>query len=196
MTRRVLLLLVMVAAVAAVVLWLLRAYRRPVLLPTSAPVRERAATPRPPLPVVSPTPAPEPPVTRHTTVVVPWDTEPTLSPTEPEPTDTPTPRPEPSATPGIPECVAIRWSAEMSPANIAQVLVEIHAENRCGRDLDPLEVWFEIAGYRQGDLVQSVRGHLFDPLPKDGDGKALIALPGSADWYDEIRVAVLPATDP
>ncbi len=133
-------------------------------------------------------------MTRHLTVVVPWESEPTPSPT-PEPTGTPTPRPEPTGTPSVAECVAYRWSAEASPANVAEVLVEIHATNRCGRDLEPLEVWFEITGYHNGEPVQSVRGHPFDPLPKDGDGTVRIGLPGSADWYDEIRVEAIRTGD-
>jgi len=194
MTRRALLLLVVVAAGIAAVFWLLkRSGRPPAPLPAPTAVGEHsvAATPAP---RVAPfTPMPDLVVTRRTTVVLPWDAEPTPSPTPPEPTEPPTATPEPASPPAVEQCIAIRWSAGMSPATIAQVLVEIDATNRCGRDLQPLDVWFEIAGYRQHDLVQSVRGHLFDPLPRDGEGKAIIALPGSADWYDEIRVAVLPA---
>jgi hypothetical protein len=194
MTRRALVLLVVIAAGLAAVFWLLtRSGRPPAPLPAPTAVREHpvAATPAPRIAPLTPTA--EAVVTRRTTVVLPWDAEPTPSPIPPEPTEPPTATPEPTAPAAVEQCVAIRWSAGTSPATITQVLVEIDATNRCGRDLEPLEVWFEIAGYRQGDLVQSVRGHLFDPLPKDGEGKAMIALPGSADWYDEIRVAVLPA---
>lgn len=84
----------------------------------------------------------------------------------------------------------------MSPVNIAQVLVEIRAANRCGRDLAPLEVWFDIGGYRNGERIQTARGHLLDPLPAGSSGKAVIALPGSADWYDRIDVAVAGLTRP
>jgi len=193
MVKQSLLLLVVVAGVA-LLLWL-SIWNRPTTttVPAQMAVREHpvAATPAPR--IVPLTPTPKPPVIRHATVVLPWNAEPTPSPTEPEPTEPPSAAPEPAAPPAVEQCVAIRWSAGMSPATIAQVLVEVDAANRCGRDLDPLEVWFEIAGYRHGDLVQSVRGHFFDPLPKDGEGTATIALPGSADWYDEIRVAVLPA---
>lgn len=187
--------LVVVAAGVAALFLFVRGGRRAVTLPAQMTGREHPVTARPASPVVAPTPTPEPPVTRHMTVVVPWNAEPTPSPTEPEPTDTPAPRPEPSATPGIAECVAIRWSAEMSPADIGQVLVEVHATNRCGRNLEPLDVWFEVAGYRNGDLIQTASGHLFDPLWRDAEGTAMIGLPGSTDWYDEIRVAVLPAED-
>ena len=94
-------------------------------------------------------------------------------------------------TPAVAECVAIRWSWGMSPVNIGQVLVEVHAENRCGRDFGPLEVWFEVAGYRHGDLIQTGRGHLFDPLASGGDGTTIIGLPGSADWYDRVDARVI-----
>ena len=198
MRRKIALGLGCVAALAAVVLWVVvgARSRAPGLAQTAVRVHPGAppATPPPPRALPSPTAAPvEKVVTRRTTVVLPWDAEPTPSPTPPEPTEPPTATPEPTSPPAVEQCVTIRWSAGMSPATIAQVLVEIDATNRCGRDLEPLDVWFEIAGYRQGDLVQSVCGHLFDPLPKDGDGTAMIGLPGSADWYDEIRVAVLPA---
>ena len=128
-------------------------------------------------------------------MTLPWEAEPTPEPTPAEVEETPTPRRAPPPTLSVSECIAIRWSSGMSPVAFGQVLVEVHAANRCGRDLEPLEVWFEVSGSRRGDIVQSVRGHLFDPLPRDGDGKALIALPGSADWYDEITVVVLPAMD-
>ncbi|MGD1148299.1 MAG: hypothetical protein ABR961_10165 [Thermoanaerobaculaceae bacterium] len=39
-----------------------------------------------------------------------------------------------------------------------QVLVEVHTANRCGRDLEPLEAWFEAAGYRYDNLIQAVEG--------------------------------------
>lgn len=134
-------------------------------------------------------------MTRHLTVIVPWSAEPTPSPTEPEPTEPPTPRPQPTATPAVQECVEVGWSSAMSPVNIAQVLVEIRARNRCGRDLGPLDVWFEVSGYRNGDLVQAARGHPFDPLPVNGEATATIALPGSAHWYDAVKVSVLPPAD-
>jgi hypothetical protein len=71
------------------------------------------------------------------------------------------------------------------------VLVDIRATNRCGRDLAALDVWFRVAGFRAGQLVQAVRGHPFDPLPRDGEAEVHIVLPGSLDWYDEVDVRVL-----
>ena len=180
-------------AVLAAALWFSLGKR----LPAPAPAPERVRVPKATAAAraVASAPTPVPPEVRRTTVVVPWEPARTPSPTQPEPTATATPRPEPTATPAVQECVAIRWSSGMSPVSIAQVLVEVHAVNRCGRDLAPLEVWFEVAGFRRGDLIQATRGHLLDPLPRDGEGHATIALAGSADWYDEISVAVVPLID-
>jgi hypothetical protein len=75
-------------------------------------------------------------------------------------------------------------------------MVDVRASNHCGRDLGPLEVWFRVSGYRQGDLVQSVLGHPFDPLPRDGETEVHIVLPGSIDWYDRIEVQVTPPSSP
>jgi hypothetical protein len=144
-----------------------------------------------PQPVPAPAAAVAPPQeSTRTTVVVPWETEPTPEPSPVEVDETPTPRPGPSPTPAVQECVAIDWSSGMSPVNVARVLVEVRAANRCGRDLAPLEVWFDLSGYRNGERIQTARGHLLDPLPAGSSGKAVIALPGSADWYDRIDVAV------
>lgn len=113
-----------------------------------------------------------------------WRAEPTATATSAVP-----PRRRPTATPAIPQCVAIAWAARQG--TLTQVLVDIEAENRCGRDLEPLDVWFEVSGYRRGDLIHSVRGHLFDRLYRGAIGRATVALPGSADWMDTIHVAVL-----
>jgi hypothetical protein len=131
---------------------------------------------------------------RHSTFFLPWESEPTPSPTAPE--EEPTVRPDPSPTPEVPECVAISYSAGYVPGRLGGVLVDIRAENRCGRDLAPLDVWFWVGGFHQGDLVQTVRGHPFDPIPRNGEGKAAIVLPGSIDWYDRIEVRVIAPSGP
>ena len=77
------------------------------------------------------------------------------------------------------------------PGTLGRILVDLQLENHCGRDLAPLEVWFWVAGFRHGQLVQAVRGHPFDPIPRDGEEDVHIALPGSIDWYDRIEVRVL-----
>jgi hypothetical protein len=166
--------------------------------------RWRPASPQPPLPMATrpaaaarasptavPTQTPEAPVEQHSTFVLPWESEPT-----PSPTPEPTPRPEPSPTPEVPECVAVSYSAGYVPGRLGGVLVDIRAENHCGRDLAPLDVWFWVGGFRQGDLVQSVRGHPFDPIARGGEGKASIVLPGSIDWYDRIDVRVIAPSGP
>jgi len=195
MRRRALASVVVVCAIGAVTLRLFRVVHggQPHLHRRSPPRTAAATVTAPTRGALPAPPNPRPPeyVERHATVVLPWETEPAPSPTAFQPT----PRPAPTPAPSIPGCVVITWSSGMSPTSIAQVLVEVHAENRCGRDLDGMDVWFEVAGYRHGDLIQVTRGHLFDPLPRDGDGTARIALPGSADWYDAIEVAVLPPTE-
>ncbi len=106
----------------------------------------------------------------------------------------PTPRAEAQEEqPAVEDCVVITSSgARQSAAAPGNVLVEVHISNRCGRDLEPLQVWLEITGLRGGDTVQSVRGHPFEEL-RDGDSaEVLIGLPGSIDWYDQIAVRVLP----
>lgn len=89
------------------------------------------------------------------------------------------------------ECVTLRYSADVLPGTLGQILVDIRLENRCERDLGPLDVWFWVGGYRQGDLVQSVRGHPFDPIARGAEGRASIVLPGSIDWYDRIDVHLM-----
>jgi len=77
------------------------------------------------------------------------------------------------------------------PGTLGQILVDVRLENRCGRDLGPFDVWFWVGGYREGDLIETVRGHPFDPIPREGQGNAAIVLPGSIDWYDRIDVQVI-----
>jgi hypothetical protein len=88
--------------------------------------------------------------------------------------------------------VGVKYSVGILPGSLGRILVDVRLENRCGRDLTPLEVWFWVGGYRHGELVQSVSGHPFDPIARDGEGKASIVLPGSIDWYDRIEVYPVP----
>jgi hypothetical protein len=176
-----------------------------VLLLRASPSRSLSAPPRLAAKNQAPTAAPEAPpvptpeptgeewVTRHGRVLLTWETGVTPSPT---PTPTPTEaarvgRPGPTATPEVSGCVTAQYSASMLAAAPGQVLVDIRAANRCGRDLGPLDVWFWVAGYRNGELVQSVRGHPFDSIPRDGEADVHIALPGSIDWYDHLEVRVI-----
>jgi hypothetical protein len=156
--------------------------RNRVLTPTALPATP-AATATPTLTLVE-----------HRSVVVPWNVAAATAAVNPTTAPTPYPSPTPTARPS--ECVEVRWSASTIGARFGEILVDVDAANRCGRDLDAMTVWFQVAGYRQGALVQSVRGHLFDPLRSGDDGHATIVLPGSLDWYDRVDVTVLDPYDP
>lgn len=112
----------------------------------------------------------------------PWPALPTIAPRAPR---------RPSPTPRISQCVTFRWSSIQVFQPSAQVKVEINSVNRCGRDIEALELWFEITGWRDGDLIQTARGHPFDPLRRRRSVITTIGLPGSIDWYDEIRVEIV-----
>ena len=141
----------------------------PTTVPTTALVERASAWVTVPIPEATPTPWP-----------TPW-------PTSPPP---PTRRP-PSPTPRISECVTYRWTSVQIFRPFAQVLIEINASNRCSHDLGPLELWFEITGWRDGGLVQTVRAHPFESIRRNHSGNIAIGLPGSIDWYDEITVEIL-----
>lgn len=154
------------------------------------------------IPVESPSihPDPTPTATATATMLVEqssdWVVVPAPTPTpSPWPTLKPPPtvtaRPDPSPTPLMSECVTFRWGARQVFRPSAQVMVEIEAVNRCKRDLGPLELWFEITGWRQGSWVQSVRGHPFDRIRPGASDIVAIGLPGSIDWYDEITVEIV-----
>lgn len=111
----------------------------------------------------------------------------------PTATATPTPRrPRITPTPSLADCLHYTASAGQSTAAWGQILVDIEVDNRCGRDLAPLDVWFEVRGWHDGAVVQTVRGHPFDTLYRGGHGSITIGLPGSLDWYD--RIQVVPAS--
>jgi hypothetical protein len=154
--------------------------------------------PQPPIPSSTPTKSSTPTATANVLVERSSEWVVTSPPTQtpsPWPTFAPpataTPRPQPSPTPLASECVTFRWSARQVFRPSAQVLVEVEAVNRCNRDLGPLDVWFEITGWRQGSSVQSVRGHPFDRIRTGGSGIVAIGLPGSIDWYDTITVEII-----
>ncbi len=159
----------------------------------------RSPEPPPPPPPTrtSPPPAPVPPtatvLVEHSSqwvIALGADATPSPWPTF-APVSTAAPRPQPSPTPILSAWVTYRWSAGQVFTPSAHVLVEIQAVNRCNRDLGPLDLWFEITGWRQGGQVQSVRGHPFDRIRKGGSAIVAIGLPGSIDWYDEITVEVV-----
>jgi hypothetical protein len=176
--------------------------------PTTQPTLSPTATPSPPEAPATATPTLEFP--ELGTVWVEDDgtgaTQPSPTPTsEPEPdrigasslqAPTPVPpvptRPGPRPTLSLPECLALTWGSTLSPSAPGQILVEIEVYNRCGRDLEAMDVWFTVQGRRDGSTVQMVRGHLFDPLRDGQRATTTIGLPGSPDFYDEIQVDVLP----
>jgi len=145
-----------------------------------------------PSPTPAPTPSPEP------TQVFIFPEEPTPLPTA-RPTITPTPSPvpeprrrRPTPKPGLQSCLRYTASAHQSSAAWGNILVEIEVVNHCGRILEPMEIWFEVSGIREGSIVQSVRGHAFDSLWEGRSETVTIGLPGSLDWYDDVRVELLP----
>ena len=101
-------------------------------------------------------------------------------------------RPSPQPTPTLDECLDLSWGNRLSPSAPGQILVDIEVHNRCGRDLDAMDVWFAVNGRSGGATVHLVRGHLFEPLDDGDHGDATIALPGSPDYYDEILVEIIP----
>lgn len=115
----------------------------------------------------------------------------------PEATATPWPTPpppirrEPTPTPRVSECVGYRWTTVQILRPSAHVLTEIKAVNNCTHDIDPLELLFEISGWRDGALVQSVRARPFDRIRRRHSGIISVGLPGSLDWYDNITVEII-----
>lgn len=67
-------------------------------------------------------------------------------------------------------------------------MVEIQVTNRCDKDLTPDDLWFEACGFRDGGLVQQARARPFEGARKQGRVTLAFDLPGSVDWYDEIKV--------
>jgi hypothetical protein len=100
-------------------------------------------------------------------------------------------RQQPTPTPHVSQCLIVRWSAHQSLAAWGNVLVDIHAINRCGRKLEPHEIAIWIAGYRGGSLVQTASGNAFDTVYPGRSTNFAIGLPGSIDWYDRITVEVM-----
>lgn len=163
--------------------------RPPETSPAARPTTPVRATP---IPATAPSPSPSPSATPAFTaqlsewveVVQPTHTAPpwpTATPELPRPTPTP-------AGEDLSSCVEATWSAQQGLGRLGEVLVEIEFFNRCGRDLGQLEVWFEVSGYRDGSVVQSVCGHPFETVYPDRRGRVTIGLPGSLDWYDRVEV--------
>jgi hypothetical protein len=147
-----------------------------------------------PTPTSLPTPTTLPTATATEIIELASDwivaSSPEATPT-PWPTSPPRVRREPTPTPRVSECVAYRWTTIQVFRPSAQVLTEIKANNNCNRDIGPLELMFEISGWRDGGLVQSVRARPFDRIRRRHSGIIAVGLPGSIDWYDEITVEII-----
>jgi len=151
---------------------------QPTPTPTQAAVRR-------PIPTSTPTPGsvaaagdwveivPEP-----TATLTPW---PTLPPRVRRP---------PTPTPPVEQCIDAKWYAVQNAIPLNRIRVTIEVTNDCGRELGPTDVWFEVSGWREGAMVQTVNGHLMDELWPGFSEEVIIGLPGSLDWYDEVRVIV------
>ncbi len=115
----------------------------------------------------------------------------------PEPTLFPTFTPRPPATPTRPptlaDCVDFTWWAQQNLVPLNQVRISIEVTNNCGRDIGQMDLWFQISGWRDGAVVQTVRAHPLDELRRRASTDIAVGLPGSIDWYDEITVEILPA---
>ncbi len=176
-----------VLAVLVVVFEFLRSPPSPPPAPAAAP--PAATAPPPPKASPTPTTTPEEGFTG-------WmEEDPTPTPTpEPTlfPTFTPRPTPLPTRPPTLAECIRFSWWAEQNLAPLNQVRVSIEVVNGCRRDVGQMELWFEIAGWRDGAVVQVVRAHPLDELRRGTSTEVVVGLPGSMDWYDEITVEILP----
>ena len=150
-------------------------------------------------PPVEPTPTVEP-----TYSPIPWLPTPTPSPT-PTPTVIPVPEPTPTPTPTLiplptrrpraptksPQCISFRSMITANTPRLGHNFVEIEVTNRCDKDLVTDDLWFEVSGWRDGGLVQSVRAKPFEGAARGRSVTLALDLPGSVDWYDEIRVELL-----
>ena len=144
-----------------------------VVLATAIAVMYRKPAPvivhTPPTPIPSPEPTTVPTVTATPTSVVELSSD-WVEVSSPEDTPTPWPtipprvRREPTPTPRVSECVNYHWSTVQVFVPSAQVLTEIRANNGCNRDIGPTDLLFEISGWRNGGLVQSVRAMPFDRI--------------------------------
>ena len=154
-------------------------------------VAELPPTPAPP-PSATQTPAPPATATAVIELASDWVTVSTLEDTPtPWPTSPPPVQRQPTPTPRVSECVSYRWTTAQVFLPSAQVLTEISAANNCNRDIGPLDLMFEISGWRNGGLVQSVRARPFDRIRRRHSGIISVGLPGSIDWYDEITVEII-----
>jgi hypothetical protein len=76
-------------------------------------------------------------------------------------------------------------------SRFGQALVEIQIVNHCRRDLAPTDLYFRVAGYRNGGLVQEVRAHPLETVYRNHVGRVTVGLPGSLSWYDRVEVELI-----
>jgi hypothetical protein len=130
--------LIAVLVLAIGLLWVARQRRGPASPQPPPPTPLRTDEAARPSPTAVATSTPEAPLVRRSTVVLPWESEPTQSPTPSE--EEPTPRPGPPPTPEVPECVALTYETGVLPGSWAG------SWTFCWRTaagaISTLEVWF------------------------------------------------------
>ncbi len=158
--------------------------------------RASAVLPATPAPTAAPSPTPTPELFELETEVFfepPTAPTPTETAWIPDPPVTATPRPA-RAMPRperLADCLVVTWTSGQASLRPAHVLIDIAATNRCSRDLAATDVWFRVTGWRQGQIVQTATGALFQTVHRSHTGHVGIGLPGSLDWYDRITLEVL-----
>ena len=153
--------------------------------PRAHPPRGRAAVAPTQAVASSPTQTPSPTPTRLAEHASDWVTAmaPTTTPTPwIPPTPAPPRRREPTPTPSAADCITASYDAHQSLAAWGNVLIDIHATNRCRRVLQPTDVLFRVSGFRDGALVQTAQGSPFQEIYPGRSTDFGIGLPGSLDW--------------
>ena len=177
---------VIAVAAIAVLVFVLGVLRREPEPEIVAPTPTPTHLPHPTVtPVPTPTPATVELASEWVSVTRPEDT-PTPFPTIPVPERRP-----PTPTPRVSECVDYRWTTVQVFRPIVQVATEITAYNNCNRDLVPSDLMFEISGWRDGGLIRSVNAMPFDRIRRRHSDIISVGLPGSLDWYHEVRVELV-----
>ena len=186
--------LIAVLVLAIGSLWVSRQRHRPTPPQPPPPTATAPVAAAQPSPTPVPTPNPEAAVERHSTFVLPWESEPTPSPTAPE--EEPTVRPGPSPTPEVPECLAFSYSAGYVPGRLGRSPRRhpggepLRARPRASRGV-VLGGWFPPGGPCPDRARPPLR-----PDPAGGAKASSIVLPGSIDWYDRIDVRVIAPSGP
>lgn len=175
-----------------------------ILVATMVLLAPREAPPPPqPTPAPIPTPVEEwvPPVApapSPTPTPTATPTEAPAAPAQPTPAARPTLIPPPTRRPRAqqaplepPDCLAYRWGVAAGTPKLGHNLVEIDVTNQCDRAVTKDEMWFEIRAFRHGGLIQTVTAGPFDDARPGQTVIISVDLPGSMDWYDEVRVEPL-----